>query len=188
MASYLSLHGAMEVEGIGDGESDLVGAIRERVGDAALISVSLDLHGNIAPALVEAADLLTALRTAPHRDGEATRERALSHLVRCLREGIRPQAAMVKLPLMLPGEYAVTEVEPARSLYEMLAAIEAEPGIMDASLMIGCAWTNSPPHGGLRAGDGGAGGRSCFPAGVAAGSRGVGAARTVPARGGDGGA
>jgi microcystin degradation protein MlrC len=51
---------------------------------------------------------------------------------------------MVKLPLMLPGEYAVTEVEPARSLYQMLAEIEAEPGIMDASLMIGCAWTDSP--------------------------------------------
>src|SRR6266508_89647 len=47
---YLSLHGAMEVEEIGDGESDLVSAIREQVGDAVPISVSLDLHGNIAPA------------------------------------------------------------------------------------------------------------------------------------------
>jgi microcystin degradation protein MlrC len=141
---YLSLHGAMEVEEIGDGESDLVAAVRERVGPEPLISASLDLHGNIAPALVDVADLLTALRTAPHRDGAETRRRALSHLVRCLRSGIRPVSAMVKLPLLLPGEYAVTDAEPARSLYAMLPEIEAAPGLLDASLMIGCAWTDSP--------------------------------------------
>ena len=71
---YLSLHGAMEVAEIGDGESDLVGAVRERVGESVPIVASLDLHGNIAPAFVAAADLLTALRTAPHRDGEETRQ------------------------------------------------------------------------------------------------------------------
>jgi microcystin degradation protein MlrC len=141
---YLRLHGAMEVEGIGDGESDLARAVRERVGERVPVVASLDLHGNIAPELVRAVNLMTALRTAPHRDGRETRRRALDHLARCLREGIRPQGQMVKLPLVLPGEYAVTEVEPARSLYGMLAEIEATPGIMDASLMIGCAWTDSP--------------------------------------------
>jgi microcystin degradation protein MlrC len=141
---YLSLHGAMEVEAIGDGESDLVGAIRVRAGASVPIVASLDLHGNIAPAFVEAADLLTALRTAPHRDGEPTRRRALDHLVRCLREGIQPVATMIQVPVLLPGEFAVTEVEPARSLYGMLEEIEAVPGILDASLMIGCAWTDSP--------------------------------------------
>jgi microcystin degradation protein MlrC len=141
---FLSLHGAMEVEAIDDGESDLTREVRARVGPNIPIVASLDLHGNIAPAFVEAADLLTALRTAPHRDGEETRRRAFDHLVRCVRDGVRPQAAMVKLPLVLPGEHAVTEVEPARSLYQMLADVEAVPGIMDASLMIGCAWTDSP--------------------------------------------
>lgn len=141
---YLSLHGAMEVKEIGDGESDLTVAIRERVGAAVPIVASLDLHGNIAPAFVEAADFLTALRTAPHRDGEETRRRALDHLVRCVRDGIRPVPVMIKVPLILPGEWAVTEVEPARSLYAMLPKIEAVPGIMDATLMIGCAWTDSP--------------------------------------------
>ena len=141
---YLSLHGAMEIEEIGDGESDLTGAIRERVGAAVPIFASLDLHGNIAPAFVEAADFLTALRTAPHRDGAETRQRALDHLIRGVREGIRPVPVMIKVPLILPGEWAVTEVEPARSLYAMLPEIEAEPGILDATLMIGCAWTDSP--------------------------------------------
>jgi microcystin degradation protein MlrC len=141
---YLDLHGAMEVEDIGDGESDLVSAVRDLVGPDALISVSLDLHGNISPTLVERSDILTAYRTAPHRDGEETRQRALEHLVGALKRGIRPVPTLVKPPLLLAGESAVTEVEPARSLYARLVEIEREPGILDASLLIGCAWTDSP--------------------------------------------
>lgn len=141
---YLALHGAMEVEGIGDGESDLLRSVREVVGDEPLIAASFDLHGNVAPAVVDALNIITALRTAPHRDGEETRRRALNHLIRCLREGIRPVCEMVKPPLLLPGEYAITEVEPAASLYGRLPGIEARPGIVDASLFIGCAWTDGP--------------------------------------------
>jgi microcystin degradation protein MlrC len=47
---YLSLHGAMEVEGIGDDETDLLRAIQERVGNDTPIAASLDLHANLAPA------------------------------------------------------------------------------------------------------------------------------------------
>jgi microcystin degradation protein MlrC len=138
------LHGAMEVEEIGDGESDLVEAIRRLVGPDMLISGSLDLHGNIAPALVESVDILTALRTAPHRDGLQTRKRALDLLIRCFKENIRPISVLIKPPLLLPGEFAVTEVEPAKSLYQMLEEIDAIEGILTSSLLIGCAWTDSP--------------------------------------------
>ena len=141
---YLNLHGAIEVEEIGDGESDLVQAVRKLVGPDVLISGSLDLHGNIAPALVESVDILTALRTAPHRDGLQTRKRALDLLIRCLKENIHPVSVLIKPPLLLPGEFAVTEVEPAKSLYKMLDEIDAVKGILTSSLLIGCAWTDSP--------------------------------------------
>ncbi len=141
---YLALHGAMEVEQIGDGESDLVSAVRRMVGPDALISISLDLHGNISPNVVEDADILTAYRTAPHRDALETRQRALGLLVRAIQAGKRPVPVLVKPPLLLAGESAVTEVEPARSLYARLKEIVRVPGLMDASLLIGCAWTDSP--------------------------------------------
>lgn len=140
----LDLHGAMEVEGIGDGETDLIDAARELVGDDILIAVSLDLHGNISPELVARADILTAYRTAPHRDELATRQRALHLLAQALRSGQRPVTAMVKLPFVLAGEAAVTDNEPARELYSRLSAIAELPGLLDASLLIGCAWTDSP--------------------------------------------
>lgn len=141
---YMSLHGAMEVEGIGDGESDLVGNVREVVGPDVPITASLDLHGNIAPAFAEATNVLTAMRTSPHVDGYETRKRAVEHLIRCVKEGIRPANVLIKLPLLLPGEFTVTEIEPTRSLYAKLWDIESEEGILDASILIGCAWTDSP--------------------------------------------
>ena len=141
---YLDLHGAMEVEEVGDAESNLVATVRELVGRDVLISVSLDLHGNISPALVDCSDLLTALRTAPHRDIEETRQRAVTLLVRALRERLKPVPVLVKPPLLLAGESAMTNVEPAKLLYGRLAEIERRPGIMDASFLIGCSWTDGP--------------------------------------------
>jgi microcystin degradation protein MlrC len=58
----LDLHGAMEVEGVGSGEADLVKSVREIVGDDTPIAVSLDLHGNIPHELAEKAD-----NSLPHR-------------------------------------------------------------------------------------------------------------------------
>ncbi|MBO3802408.1 MAG: M81 family metallopeptidase [Candidatus Brockarchaeota archaeon] len=139
----LNLHGAMEVEGIGDGEGDLTKAVREVVGGEVPIVATLDLHGNVSHELARNVNVLTALRTAPHRDGERTTERAVGHLVKCVEEGIRPSNTLVKLPLILPGEFAVTDVEPARSLYGRLADLEKEKGIIDASIMIGCAWADT---------------------------------------------
>ena len=141
---YMRLHGVMEVEDIGDGESDLVNSIREVVGLDIPITASLDLHGNIAPKFAELTNALTALRTAPHVDGSPTERRAINHLVKCLTDGTRPVNILIKIPLLLPGEFAVTEVEPARSLYSRLHDIESEKGILDASILIGCAWTDSP--------------------------------------------
>ncbi len=141
---YLKLHGAMEVENTGDGESDLVSAVREIVGPEVLVAVSLDLHGNISPAVVEKSDMLTAFRTAPHRDEDETCRRALALLVRALEEELRPVPVMVKPPLLLVGEKAMTDCEPAKSLYSRLGEIDAATGIMDSSLLVGCAYTDSP--------------------------------------------
>lgn len=141
---YLALHGAMEVESIGDGEGDLARSIRELVGPDVPIAASLDLHGNLAPSLTRDLDALAALRTAPHRDGAETRARAVAILLRSIREGRRAVTAMVKPPIVLAGEWAVTDAEPARSLYALLPEVSSRPDVLDASLIIGCAWTDSP--------------------------------------------
>ncbi|HUV08566.1 MAG TPA: M81 family metallopeptidase [Spirochaetia bacterium] len=140
---YLDLHGAAEVEDIGDGEGDFIHELRGIVGSEVPIAVSLDLHGNISEELADSADILTAYRTAPHRDAEQTRLRALRHLVDSLRNRWKPRTALIKVPLLLPGEMAMTDLEPARSLYARLSEIDRVPGLLDSSLLAGCCWTDS---------------------------------------------
>eukprot|EP01047_Picozoa_sp_COSAG01_P050569 COSAG01_NODE_5125_length_4470_cov_2.390300_3_plen_353_part_00 len=65
---WLELHGAMYTAGMEDCEGDLTVAVREAVGGRALISASLDLHGNFSPRIASAIDMCTAFRTAPHID------------------------------------------------------------------------------------------------------------------------
>ena len=141
---YLDLHGAMYVEGLDDAEGDWVTAARRVVGPDCLISVSLDLHGNATQQLVDQADILTAYRTAPHRDTLETRRRACALLVRCLAEGLRPESVWIRVPVILPGERTSTDVEPAASLYAQLEKIDRLPGILTASIMVGYVWADDP--------------------------------------------
>ena len=140
----LQLHGAMEVEELGDGETAIMRAVRDLVGPKVRIAMSLDLHANLAPEVARECAVVSAYRTAPHRDGPETVARAATLLARCLELGSDPATIMVKLPLLLGGESAVTEAEPARSLFRKLPSLDRERGILCASILIGCAWTDSP--------------------------------------------
>jgi len=140
----LFLHGAMEVEGIGDGETHLLKRIRETIGFKAIISVALDLHGNLNPQIVDYADILTAYRTAPHVDVSETRLKAAKLLIRSIKTGIKPTAIIVKPPVLLPGEYVVTSIEPAASIYRSLEEIDQKPGLIDSSMLVGMAWADTP--------------------------------------------
>jgi len=140
----LILHGALEVQGVGSGESDLVKGVRDVVGEDANISASLDLHGNIAPEFVRATNILTAYRTAPHRDVAETKVRAASLLLGSLKRRTKPVSVMVNPPVLLPGELVVTDIEPASSLYRDLEKIDGPLGILNASMLVGMAWADTP--------------------------------------------
>jgi microcystin degradation protein MlrC len=139
---YLDLHGAMFVHGMGDAEADLVAAVRKRVGPGTPIAASFDLHGNLSPALVQALDALTAFRTAPHVDTEQTCERALTLLLRRIETGKAFHLECRNLPLLFPGERAVTTAPPARELYARIPQLIDGRGVLDVSILIGYAWAD----------------------------------------------
>jgi microcystin degradation protein MlrC len=141
---YLSMHGAMFVEGMEDAEADWIGAARAVVGPDCLISASYDLHGNLSPAVVDALDLVTAYRTAPHEDMAETRERAIALLLTCLRAARRPHKALATVPVLLPGERVMTTREPAKSLYARIPEVIADYRLLDASILVGYAWADEP--------------------------------------------
>ncbi|MDF2442427.1 MAG: hypothetical protein JWR01_630 [Subtercola sp.] len=142
---YFDIHGAMSVEGIDDPEAVLLSRIREVIGAEAVVSTSMDLHGNVSARLVELTDLITTDRTAPHEDTALTKERAVRNLVDLIVSGApRPVKAWIPVPVLLPGEKASTRLEPAKGLYAQVAAAEALPGILDAALWVGYAWADEP--------------------------------------------
>ncbi len=141
---YLAMHGAMFVEGMQDCEGDWIAAAREIVGDSCVISASYDLHGNLSPRIINNLDMLSAYRTAPHIDVEETGIRACNILINCLEKGLRPHLAWCPVPVLMPGERSSTVDEPAKRLYAQLEQIDKEPGMLDASLLVGYVWADEP--------------------------------------------
>src|SRR5207245_5742645 len=132
------------VVGLIDAEADLATAVREVVGPGCLLSAAMDPHGNMSRRLVDALDLATSHRMSPHEDAARTRERAIANLVRCLRDGVVPRRAWVRVPVLLAGERACTRDEPARGIYGRLAAGERRDGIIDAAVWTGYAGPAQP--------------------------------------------
>lgn len=67
-AVALDLHGAGVSEGCEDIESDIGAAVRDLVGPGVKIVCSLDLHGNIHPAMTTFFDAFVSYRLYPHED------------------------------------------------------------------------------------------------------------------------
>ena len=141
---YLAMHGAMYVEGMEDAEGDWISAARALVGDDCMVSASYDLHGNVTQRIIDALDMYSTYRTAPHIDVEETMRRSVAMLVKSLKTGEKPTLLWAPIPVVLPGERTSTVDEPAKSLYAELPGIDALDGVWDASLMVGYVWADEP--------------------------------------------
>ena len=125
-AVYLDLHGAMVTEHFDDGEGELLKRVREVIGKDLPLVVSLDLHANVTPDMVEHADALIAYRTYPHIDMADAGRAAARHLALMLRGGQRFAKAFRQLPFLIPISWQCTNDQPARGIYQKLAALESE--------------------------------------------------------------
>jgi len=125
---YLDLHGAMVTEAHDDGEGEILRRVREVVGSRVPVAASLDLHGNVTRAMTERADALVGYRTYPHVDMAATGARVAQQLDAMLRSGERPAKGYATLDFLtgLPSQSSF--IEPCKSLYAELEAIERGSG------------------------------------------------------------
>ena len=127
-AVYLDLHGAMVVESFDDGEGELLRRVRDVVGPRVPVAASLDLHANVTRAMVERADALVAYRTYPHVDMAETGARAAGLLHRVLKSGQRLAGAFRPLDYLTGIPSQCSFIEPCRTIYRELAALEARHG------------------------------------------------------------
>jgi microcystin degradation protein MlrC len=125
-AVYLDLHGAMVTEHLDDGEGEILARVRHIVGENLPLVASLDLHANVTPEMVEHADALIAYRTYPHVDMAATGRACAEHLALMLKTKHRFAKAFRQLPFLIPISWQCTNDQPAKSIYQKLAALQSE--------------------------------------------------------------
>ena len=132
----LDLHGAMVVEGIDDGEGDLLQAVRGAVGSVP-IAVTLDFHANVTRAMVETATLLHGYKTYPHVDMDARGREAALRLADVAGGRLRPTVAFRQPPMLPPIAGQATARGPMRRLYDLADAMERRPGVISISVFAG---------------------------------------------------
>ena len=145
---FLSLHGAMRARGgVPEPEEGLLAAVREVLGEDVPVAVTLDLHGQLTPGLVDRVDILTAYRTNPHLDLPQAGYRAGKLLIRTLLGEIRPVAAWRTLPMIMGGGRTIDFLSPMRQVFRRMRRMEREPGVLCASLFMCHIWNDSPDLG-----------------------------------------
>ena len=134
-AVMLDMHGAMATRSFDDGEGELLRRIRA-VNATVPIAVSLDMHANLFPAMVENCTVLTGYHTYPHVDMDATAHRAGTLLARVLQGDVNPVMTWGNAPMLPHVMRQGTDDLPNRILQERAMQLE-DDGVLAVSLFTG---------------------------------------------------
>jgi microcystin degradation protein MlrC len=140
----LDLHGAMVVDGIDDGDGDLIAAVRGVVGPACPIVATFDLHGNHTQRRLDAASAVIGFDTYPHVDMAERGEEAAALIVRIIRGEIHPVMAFRQLPMFWSAACQVTAHPPIDEAFRLVHEAERRPGILSITLATGFPWADLP--------------------------------------------
>ena len=135
-AILLDLHGAMVTEHHEDGEGELLARIRQ-IAPGVPIGVTLDMHANLYPAMVDNADVIAGYQTYPHIDYHETGVRAARPIFAMLRGAAQPVTAWGSRPMLPHVMRQGSDDFPNRELQARARAMEAEGAALAASLFTG---------------------------------------------------
>ena len=147
-AVYVANHGAMVSTGTPDPDGEMLARIREAAGSDAAIVTTLDLHANLSERMVAAADVIVGYQTNPHVDMRERGEEA-AHVIRAMLAGMRPRAALVRLPLTPPSVTLLTASGPYGELIDYGQRRKREHGgaILNVSIFGGFVFGDTPKNG-----------------------------------------
>ena len=119
----LDLHGAMVVDGIEDGEGEVVRRVRDIVGDIPVV-IALDFHANISAELVDLCSAIVIYREYPHLDMAQTGARAVKLMRQILRSGKPFAKAFRQIPYLIPLSAQATDCEPFATIFDDFSELE----------------------------------------------------------------
>lgn len=141
-AVCLALHGAGMAEGVDDVEGDIIARVRDLVGPDTPLIVTLDLHGNIFPQMVENADALLGNHYYPHTDSFERGIEAVELAVSMVNGDVRPTMHLTPVPMLLGS--ITTDLPPGRTTVEWCYDWESKPGVLDCAIFHGMCATDLP--------------------------------------------
>ncbi len=125
-ALLFAMHGAQTAEGEDDVEGRLLAIAREVLGPDKPIIVTLDLHANLTQRMVSLATAIVGYHTYPHIDMFETGQKAARLMLRTLSGEVKPEMAMVKLPLIIIPENSQTYRGPMHRILRRGKALESK--------------------------------------------------------------
>lgn len=140
---WLHLHGSMEVENLGSGELALLKEIREVCGFDIPISLTLDFHANLKNEFHQYVNIVRSYRTVPHVDQAETEQITAKLLIDCMKNKTKIKPFFKRVPIILPGEKAMGDAEPLKSIFKKLHKVEQIEGIISANYFNGHAWNDT---------------------------------------------
>ncbi len=142
-AVLLQLHGAMVAEAHDDGESAVLGLIRDKVGPDVPIGVTHDLHANVTDKTGELSDVLVSYRTYPHIDQHETATKCADLIARALSGEINPKVTVLRGPQLDGVDHGRTTAPgPMREILTLADQLVEEHGLLSASVNAGFPWAD----------------------------------------------
>ena len=144
-AVYICSHGAGLTTEEDDPDGVLFDRVREIVGPDVPIAATLDLHANVSDRMVQSIDVFIGYRTNPHLD---MRERGAeaAAAIREMLGGVKPQRALVRLPIVPPTVTMLTATGPYAEMIDF-GQRRMSPEIMNVSVMGGFAFADTAKNG-----------------------------------------
>jgi microcystin degradation protein MlrC len=145
-ALVLCLHGALVAEGEPAADAVLTETARAALPAGTPVIVTHDLHANLTPRIVAAADALVGFRTYPHVDQGDTGRRGADLAVAVVDGGPPPGTVLAKRPMLIPAE-AQALADPPMAALRRLADTATTGPILDVSLFPVQPWLDVPELG-----------------------------------------
>ncbi len=144
-AVYICAHGAGLTTEEDDPDGLLFEHVRAIVGPDVPIAATLDLHANVSERMVRSIDAFIGYRTNPHLD---MRERGAeaAAAIREMLAGLRPQSALIRLPIVPPTVTMLTAAGPYAEMIE-LGQRRMSAEILNVSVMGGFAFADTADNG-----------------------------------------
>ncbi len=138
----LALHGAAVAVGHPDADGEIVASLRQLVSPGMPIVMTLDMHANISPQMIEGTTATVCYRTTPHVDQRERGLEAARIMAGTIRREIRPCQALARPPLLVSIIKHDTSEEPMAALMRDVEEVLARPHMVSASACHGYGWAD----------------------------------------------